>query len=293
MNTILLPKGETNAIVLQHEQAHVKQRHWLDLLLVEIALIILWFNPVLRILRNELRLQHEFLADRAVMRMGVSFQDYAECLVKNMHVQHMNMNPTSPFYSNSGKKRIMMMSKEKTSVYNFILYLFLLPVSAVLLMSFGQKQRVQEPRAKQATSLPGLQNIPDIAPVDFEKVTTVVLYGERADPAPGQGKYHTGIDFELAAGSSVFATADGVVAYARFGEKAGNHVMIQHGDTYSTKYYHLTTATVKSGDKIIKGQVIGLVGNTGLSKIPHLHYEILKAGKAVDPKPYLPTLPGL
>lgn len=293
LNTIFLPEGDTDTIVLQHEQAHVDQRHWLDLLVAEIALILLWFYPFLRIVRNELKLQHEFLADRAVMANGVSFEEYATCLVKNMGAEQVGRNATSPFHSSSNKKRILMMTKEKTSSWKFIVYLCLVPASAVLLMSFGQKQSASDVRVKPIASTSPVQNIPDIAPVDFEKVTRVILYGERPNPAPGQMKKHQGIDFELAKGSNVFATAEGVVVFAGSGEKYGNYVRIRHSDMYSTQYSHLETATVKQGERITKGQVIGLVGNTGLSSIPHLHYEIIKDGTMVDPKDYLPKLPGL
>jgi murein DD-endopeptidase MepM/ murein hydrolase activator NlpD len=168
----------------------------------------------------------------------------------------------------------------------------MIPASIILLMSFGRRQKAFDPGVKRIPLTSVIQNTPDIAPVDFAKVTKVVLYGERTDPAIGQMKNHTGIDFEIAEGSNVFATADGVVEFARFGEKYGNYVRIKHGDIYSTQYSHLTTAIVKNGDKITRGQVIGLVGNTGLSKAPHLHYEILKDGTMVDPKDYLPKLPG-
>lgn len=293
LNIIFLPKEEMDPIVLQHEQAHVTQFHWLDLLVAEIALIILWFNPALRIVMNELRLQHEFLADRAVMAKGVSFEDYAQCLIKNMSVEQITINPTSPLSSSSNKKRIVMMTKRKTPVFKFALYLFLVPATAVLLMSFGKRKNTIEPVAEPIASKSVIQNIPDIAPVDFEKVTMVVLYGERKNPAKNQMRNHTGIDFEIAEGSNVYATADGVVVFTRYGDNYGNYVRIKHGDMYSSQYSHLTIATVKQGDKITKGQVIGLVGSTGLlSKGPHLHYEILKDGKMVDPKDYLPKLPG-
>ena len=292
VNTIFLPKEESDIIVLQHEQAHVNQFHWLDLLVAEIAVIILWFNPVLRIVRNELRLQHEFLADRAVMAKGVSFEDYAHCLVKNMSVEQSTGNPTSPLSSSSNKKRIVMMTKEKTSGYKFILYLLLIPASTILLMSFGKKQNRFEAEVQRVAPTSDVENIPDIAPVDFTKVKSVVLYGKRVNPAPGQMENHTGIDFELPEGSDVVATADGVVVHARYDGNWGNHVLIKHGDNFSTRYSHLAAAIVKQGDKIAKGDVVGHVGNSGLSKAPHLHYEILKNGTKVNPKDYLPKLPG-
>jgi murein DD-endopeptidase MepM/ murein hydrolase activator NlpD len=291
---IFLPKEETDPIVLQHEQAHVAQLHWIDLLLTEIALIILWFHPFLRILRNELRLQHEFLADRAVIAKGVSFEDYAQCLIKNMSVAQITDNATSPLSSSSNKKRILMMTKKKSSAFTFALYLMLVPTAAVLLMSFGKKQNTFAPVAEAVVAPKSvIQDIPNIAPVDFEKVTMVVLYGARKNPAKNQGKKHTGIDFQMPEGSNVYATADGVVEFARYNDNYGNYVRVKHSDTYSSQYSHLTTSTVKQGDKITQGQVIGLVGSTGLSsKGPHLHYEVMKDNVMVDPKDYLPKLPG-
>ena len=293
LHMIFLPKEETDPIVLQHEQAHVAQFHWIDLLLAEIALIILWFNPFLRILRNELRLQHEFLADRAVMGTGVSFEDYAQCLLKNMSVAQITDNATSPLSSGTNKKRILMMTKKKTPAFKFALYLMIIPAIAVLLMAFGKKQNTLEPVAEVVVSRSVVQDIPNIAPVDFEKVTMVVLYGARKNPAKNQGKKHTGIDFQMPEGSNVYATADGVVEFARYNDNYGNYVRVKHSDMYSSQYSHLTRATVKQGDKITQGQVIGLVGSSGvLSKGPHLHYEIIKDKVMVDPKDYLPTLPG-
>lgn len=294
LNIIFLPEAETDPIVLQHEQAHVDQFHWVDLLIAEMALIVLWFNPVLRSVRNEIRLQHEFLADRAVMERGVSFEDYAQCLIKNMRVAQSTDIATSPLSSSSNKKRIVMMTKKKTPAFKFALYLLLVPTAAVLLMSFGKKQKTFEPVSESVASKSVIQEIPNIAPVDFEKVAMVVLYGERKNPARNQRKKHTGIDFQMPEGSNVYSTADGVVEFARYNDNYGTYVRVKHSDQYSSQYSHLSTATVKQGDKIRQGQVIGLVGSTGVSSTgPHLHYEIIKDNIMVDPKDYLPKLPGI
>lgn len=290
LNTIFLPKAEKDPLILKHEQAHVAQFHWVDLLVAEFASIILWFNPVMILVKRELRLQHEFLADRSVMQSGVSFEDYAKCLVKKMTTV-ITYKVTSPLFSSSNKKRILMMTKKKTSCYMVMAYLLMVPASAIMLMSFGRKQSVVEAHVVHPQNNIS-QNIPDIAPVDFAKVTKVLLYGNVIDPRTNKPKNHTGIDFALSAGSDVLATADGVVTVQQYNKRAGNFVRIKHDGMYSTRYYHLQTALVKIGEKVKKGQVIGLVGNTGLSTVPHLHYEILKNDAMVDPKDYLPKLPG-
>jgi murein DD-endopeptidase MepM/ murein hydrolase activator NlpD len=163
----------------------------------------------------------------------------------------------------------------------------IVPLCAIILMSFSNKQS-EVP--SETAYVP--QNAPDIAPVDLTKVTKVVLYGQRADRTTNQLRNHTGIDFEITKGSDVVSTADGIVVVQRVGELRGLHVIIKHNETFSTRYFHLESALVKQGDTVKKGEVIGLVGNTGLSSVPHLHYEILKNDATIDPKNYLPKLPG-
>jgi murein DD-endopeptidase MepM/ murein hydrolase activator NlpD len=187
-----------------------------------------------------------------------------------------------------------MMTKTKTSSCKFLVYLLMVPVCAIMLMSFGKKQNEVQPEIAHVAQNRATQDTPDIAPVDLTKVTKVVLFGEMMDHRTNKLRNHSGIDFALSEGSEVVATADGVVIAQAYGDKPGNFVRIKHNETYSTRYYHLETALVKKGDTIRKGQVIGLVGSTGsLSTAPHLHYEILKNGGTVDPKDYLPRLPGL
>lgn len=183
------------------------------------------------------------------------------------------------------------MTKKKTHSSRFLVYGLMVAAGAIVLMSFGRKEVTSASPASHWQRITTLKSVPDIAPVDLTKVTKVVLYGNRMHPILKEMRNHTGIDFELKAGSEVFATADGVVVIQRYGDAAGNVVRIQHDATYHSRYYHLERALVKVGDQVKKGQVIGLVGNTGLSSVPHLHYEVLKSDVTVDPKDYLPALP--
>ena len=185
-----------------------------------------------------------------------------------------------------------MITKAKTRPCPFVVYLLMVPTCAIMLMSFVKKQIEIQPGLAHAAHEAAPQDTPDIAPVDLTKVTKVVLYGERMDQRVNKLRKHTGVDFELSKGSAVVATADGIVIMQTYGDKPGNFVRIKHNETYSTRYYHLETALVKKGDRVSKGQVIGLVGSTGLySTAPHLHYEVLKNDTPIDPKDFLPRLP--
>jgi hypothetical protein len=112
-------------------------------------------------------------------------------------------------------------------------------------------------------------------------------FGIRSDPFLGRPAMHTGLDFRAATGDPVRATAYGKVIAAGWQGGYGKMVEIDHGNTLSTRYGHLSEINVKVGDIVRIGQVIGAVGSTGRSTGPHLHYETRIDGDAVDPQKFL------
>jgi len=112
-------------------------------------------------------------------------------------------------------------------------------------------------------------------------------YGYRKDPFHKRKAFHSGLDISSRYGVSVKSTAEGVVEKAGWYKGYGKCVIIRHESGYKTLYGHLSKITVKRGQKIASGEVIGRVGSTGRSTGPHLHYEIIKNGKRINPKKYL------
>jgi murein DD-endopeptidase MepM/ murein hydrolase activator NlpD len=112
-------------------------------------------------------------------------------------------------------------------------------------------------------------------------------YGKRKDPLNKKKAFHEGVDFRAKKGDKIFATADGVVLRAFRNGGYGNYVQISHGNGYSTSFSHMQVFLVKKGEKVKRGQPIGLIGSTGRSTGPHLHYEITLDGKPVNPKKFL------
>lgn len=112
-------------------------------------------------------------------------------------------------------------------------------------------------------------------------------YGYRTDPFTGRAAFHGGIDFAGATGTHVYSVAPGIVTYS--GPKAGygNLVEVSHGDGMSTRYAHASRVAVKAGDLVGKDQLIAYMGSTGRSTGSHLHYEVLRNGKQVDPASYI------
>ena len=112
-------------------------------------------------------------------------------------------------------------------------------------------------------------------------------YGLRTDPLSGTRAFHSGVDIRGKIGTKIYSTGDGVVKKAAYNSSLGYHVLISHGKGYQTIYAHLQKSLVKKGDKITRGQTIGLLGTTGRSTGSHLHYEVRYRGKTVDPMLYL------
>lgn len=112
-------------------------------------------------------------------------------------------------------------------------------------------------------------------------------FGKRTDPFTGRNAHHAGIDFAGKLGSDVVAVAAGVVTYAGKRTGYGNLVEINHGKGYATRYGHNSEINIKVGETVKKGQVIAKMGSTGRSTGPHVHFEVLYNGRAVNPIKYI------
>ena len=125
--------------------------------------------------------------------------------------------------------------------------------------------------------------VPNGAPLPFQGVTSP--FGRRIHPVTRRPEFHTGIDLRAKHHKPVWTTADGIVEYAGYngGSGYGNLVIVDHGFGFKTYYGHLHKVLVRRGDTVVKGDPIGLSGNTGRSTAPHLHYEVRFLGRALNP----------
>ena len=130
-----------------------------------------------------------------------------------------------------------------------------------------------------------LASIPSIQPIQNKDLKRMASgYGWRIDPFTKKRRRHFGMDFSAVRGTPVYATGNGIIK--RVDNRAagfGKHIRIDHGFGYVSIYAHLDKYNVKRGQKVKRGQIIGFVGNTGRSVAPHLHYEIVKDGKKINP----------
>jgi murein DD-endopeptidase MepM/ murein hydrolase activator NlpD len=109
-------------------------------------------------------------------------------------------------------------------------------------------------------------------------------FGSRLDPVNNDGAYHTGLDFRAGKGDKIFATGAGIVTMAGWNGNYGNNVQIDHGNGYISSFAHLARFRVKKGDRVERGQIIGLVGSSGRTTGAHLHYEVSLNSKTINPE---------
>ena len=129
-----------------------------------------------------------------------------------------------------------------------------------------------------------ISKIPSIRPVKGGYLNS--SFGYRKDPIDNVMRFHQGQDITVKSGTPIYSPADGIVKRAYYAGGFGNHIKLDHGNGYTTLFAHLSKIKVKHGQKVSRGEIIGLTGNTGRSTAPHLHYEIHHYGESKNPLDY-------
>jgi beta-lactamase regulating signal transducer with metallopeptidase domain len=264
--------------IVMHENIHYKQRHTVDLLLFEFMRIIFWYNPLIYIIAYSLRNTHEYLADRGVLLHGFDKKIYQMLILRqSVALPHFSMANTFAF--SQTKRRIIMLNRNLSSYFSKIKMLVIIPTLFILF---------------------GLFNIPTGA-IDVPLITDTTLQFELPvregrvtqkfemgiNPFTKKEVFHKGMDIAAPRGTNIYASEDGIVIMADSLKGHGNKIVLQHANGFTTHYSHLFKIIISNDNKHVKGTIIGLVGSTGLSTAPHLHFEIRKDGEAVDPTEYL------
>ena len=277
--------------IIEHEKVHIKQYHSLDIILIEIYALFFWFNPFVFFLKNSIRANHEYLADNGAIKSGQDSIQYQKLLLNEALVDQ-SIGFVNNFKSVTIKKRIQMIHKNNSPRRTLkIIRLFtIIPVIGILAVIFGFSNNGSVILNKNVFSISAksAENPPEISPIkDIKQDMISAKYGKKfKNPFTNKQVIHKGIDIRSKTGTSVFATAVGIVKKVEDRKGYGKFIVIQHDEQYSTLYAHLSDFNVKIGQKVKLGDLIGFVGNTGYSTGPHLHYEVIKNGEQVDPINY-------
>lgn len=239
---------------------------------------------------QQLELQHISMNDQ-VEKMGKVLENLQD-RDANVHRIIFGMDPIDNQVWNGGQG-----GSEK---YDFITNY---KTTGELLQSTQQKaDKLKRQLAIQSESLDKIESeaslreeklaaIPAIKPIREDKLKRNIRalsgFGMRMHPIFKRKKMHTGMDFTCPKGTDIQATGAGVIEkIIKKKSGYGTHIIINHGYGYQSLYAHMASVTVKVGDKVSRGQIIGTVGNTGTSTAPHLHYEVIHNNKKVNPISY-------
>lgn len=290
-NRVFMPKkwDDVPHEILYHEQEHVKKLHFIDVILIELATILLWFNPIIYLYKKSVRLNLEYLADRAVVSQYPNPLKYQSLLISNA-LECSIKSPITTHFATPLKNRITMMKKRKTQNWMRIALLGAIPLAGGL-VAMNTRSEIKAPVEESIASIMNVvekDNKPSGFPLGANQLIKVSSeYGPAMHPVQKVEKHHNGIDLVAKEGTPVYATADGEVVISEKGSARGNYVQIKHSETYQTQYAHMSKNAVKVGDSVKRGEIIGYVGSTGQSTGPHLHYEVHENGEPVNPREFM------
>lgn len=278
-----------NEAMFVHEQCHVDQKHTYDLLLVELLLIMQWFNPFIHLFKRRLVEIHEFLADEKVLQCGYNKSHYQVLLLTSLG-KNSGYEFTSSFGSNFKKRLIMMNRNKSIQVKAWKLSFPMLFGCLIILINSCQENGPGDTLAGTVvnanTNADGdIQLSPPIDKRDMHKIGSG--YGMAYHPILKVERMHRGIDYPANEGTAIYTAAPGTVRTAGLDGAYGQKIIVDHKNGFSTLYAHMSEIVVEKGNNVKSGQLIGRVGNTGLSSAPHLHFELMKDGEHVNPEDYL------
>jgi len=285
LNPSILSKTEKEQVLL-HESIHSKQLHSIDLLTVEVLIAFFWFNPIIYLFKNALVEVHEYCADKACTLEDANKIGYQQCLLQHIESK-MNLNLTSAFNSSLTLKRIKMIKKSNTSVLAHFKLILILPVLLVSMLSFDYSEIKSE--KLDDNKIIKSETSDFITPIKFSsKVRVSAFYGERIHPIRKKKFFHRGVDIAAPKGTPIYAVANGTINKLKTnhveGKSYGRYIIIEHEGNIASLYSQMESYAVSLGQKVKKGELIGYVGRSGISTGPHLHFEIKKNGKYVNPE---------
>lgn len=290
-NWIFIPENKFEHYgreIIEHEKTHIKLKHSYDVILTELYIAFFWFNPLLYFYRKSLKSVHEFQADSGVLKNGIKISQYMELLKQNLEVSNPN-NLYNYFNQPILKKRVLMMTKPTSNSFAKLKYMLLLPVCTFLISAFITPIIKNNKHLDILTISEIILTPPSLFPIQNGTRNNITShFGIKSKhPKTKKNVTHTGIDIRAKIGTPVFATADGIIAKASLEGNWGNLIVITHSDGYQTRYTHLNGFNIRKNQEVKKGDIIGYTGNTGLSRGPHLHYEVKQNGKHLNPLDYL------
>lgn len=297
---VLLPigRGAGAEAMRLHETAHIALGHVFWNFLQSMLADLFWFNPAFRAIERRGREEREFEADEAAMR-GISKADYAASLVAEAEIVAACPTLASPWQAGLAERvKAIREGRGKPTAAA------LAPLPLVALLCAATAAPIAGSEAVAAAPAPAIRTIAGTPAssdgarflpgacrvIDTTSAVKVTQpFGEATNPLSGSKYFHNGIDLTVPGDprAGIVAWDSGRVSRSGFDDTYGNFIEIIHDGGYATLYSKLSSRAAEAGDSVSRGQRIGVMGSTGLSTGPHLHFVISRDGEALDPSPFL------
>jgi bla regulator protein BlaR1 len=280
---------QTIEAVISHELAHIKRFDDLWIKIQNLIQIFYFFNPLVWFANSRLNQARERICDRLVLREKiVNPKDYGTALIKILSLNtfgsaHLNLLANFSSQKKNFKERINEIVEEKVmrKSQSILVLIFLILFGIITLPMASHYTKNTESDSSAVVIKKEAQFIKPV-----KQGSVAARFGMRIHPILKIKRQHKGIDIEAPKGTKIYASADGVVIFAAKNGGYGNCIIIEHQDGYETRYGHLFKILVKPQQQVKRGGLIGLVGKSGLALTPHLHYEIRKDGKPLNPEEF-------
>lgn len=312
-STILLPTSLTAQmapdelrLIVRHEQAHLARQDPLYFAALSLLDALTWFNPFLMAQTRRCRLAAELACDAAESgKTAIERESYARVLIWTLKHTAGNLRSHAPAAISKGTSGSNAKSGDFHMRLNEIMHASpiahkpkhiwlygalaaaLVPVAG-LQFAWAQGETSIVPSPSNAAATVTSQSVAKAVMRTPVEGQITGLYGPRKDPNSGRKTFHKGIDIAAPMGTPVVAPADGTVGAVYSDKGDGNVVEIGYSGHLKTRMTHLDQVKVKWGDHVAAGRAVATLGNTGISTGPHLHFEVWKTGKAIDPVSVLP-----
>ena len=293
--------------ILTHEASHVRHRHSFERIFLSVLRSVFWFNPFFWMAEKDLEEVQEWEADKDVLSEGYELDAYRTTIFKQLF----GYNPDISCGLNHSltKQRFIMMTQSRRGKGAWIRLAATLPVIAAVFIAFGCGTKEAKASSEVSTNLTNGTEKTYIQMCPPCDATVRNSFGARTEPS-GAGT-HQGIDYVLDEGDPVYAAAEGEISSITRDDSNGLMLVLKHNDGIETRYAHLSKIQIvshlrieggmmtvnntynlitdadhsnqKISGKVNRGQLIGYAGSTGRVTGPHLHFEVRKDGKPVDP----------
>jgi len=274
-NSVLALSEPDKETILAHELAHVQRKDFFRFLFLKAVRSVFFFSPFVWFATAEILGREEIETDgRALRSFRLDPVLFGRAILNFFETNAWESRPI-PSLVGSTRRRMEMRLEglfRKTITKNGKLGMVLV-VAGLLALSFMNCSSVKGASRGDST-------LAD--PVPGARVS--MGFGTRPNPFTKRDYFHTGIDLAADGGTPVLAAEDGVVTKAEENDQLGNYVLLKHHDGIETFYAHMERNLVTPGRKVKRGEKIALVGSTGVSTGPHLHFEVRKNGKPADPR---------